>query len=138
MYSRLSCSNYVLCTSSIYLAKPIVKKTLHIVTDLVKTIAMEGVSMSKKLCYQSIQPFIDTTLALFPVYIHESDVTDDILGVFLALFQGLRVQMGVPFTERVIQTFMGLFTQKQLEETILQESTAGFKVVEKFLKILQV
>lgn len=40
-----------------------------------------------------------------------ADVTEDILVFFLALFEGLRVQMGVPFTERIIQTFMNMFTR---------------------------
>ena len=46
-----------------------------------------------------------TQLSLF------SDIVDDIMGFFLALFQGLRVQMGVTFTEQTIHTFMNLFTR---------------------------
>lgn len=33
------------------------------------------------------------------------------LSFFLTLFQGLRVQMGVPFTEQIIQTFLNMFTR---------------------------
>ena len=33
---------------------------------------------------------------------------------------------------------MSLFTRQQLAETIQQETTSGYKVVEKFLKILEV
>lgn len=33
------------------------------------------------------------------------------LSFFLTLFRGLRVQMGVPFTEQVIQTFLNMFTR---------------------------
>lgn len=39
------------------------------------------------------------------------DVTDEMLSFFLTLFQGLRVQMGVPFTEQIIQTFLNMFTR---------------------------
>lgn len=39
------------------------------------------------------------------------DVTDDMLSFFLTLFRGLRVQMGVPFTEQIIQTFLNMFTR---------------------------
>ena len=39
------------------------------------------------------------------------DVIDSLMSFFLSLFQGLRVQMGVPFAEQTIQTFMTLFTQ---------------------------
>lgn len=45
----------------------------------------------------------------FPVLI--LDVTDEMLSFFLTLFQGLRVQMGVPFTEQIIQTFLNMFTR---------------------------
>ncbi|KAM9599460.1 exportin-6 isoform 2-T2 [Morphnus guianensis] len=67
-----------------------------------------------------------------------ADVTDEMLSFFLTLFQGLRVQMGVPFTEQIIQTFLNMFTREQLAESILHEGSTGCRVVEKFLKILQV
>ena len=38
-----------------------------------------------------------------------SDVVDGIMTFFLSLFQSLRVQMGVPLTEQIIQAFMGRF-----------------------------
>lgn len=60
------------------------------------------------------------------------------LSFFLTLFRGLRVQMGVPFTEQIIQTFLNMFTREQLAESILHEGSTGCRVVEKFLKILQV
>ncbi|XP_043349461.1 exportin-6 isoform X4 [Dermochelys coriacea] len=68
----------------------------------------------------------------------EDNVTDEMLSFFLTLFQGLRVQMGVPFTEQIIQTFLNMFTREQLAESILHEGSTGCRVVEKFLKILQV
>uniref|UniRef100_A0A8C5SED7 Exportin 6 n=1 Tax=Laticauda laticaudata TaxID=8630 RepID=A0A8C5SED7_LATLA len=65
-------------------------------------------------------------------------ITDKMLSFFLTLFQSLRVQMGVPFTEQVIQTFLNMFTREQLAESILHDGSTGCRVVEKFLKILQV
>ncbi|XP_064607184.1 exportin-6-like [Liolophura sinensis] len=118
-------------------AKPLIKKSLQVMKDLVESIAGETVK-SKQICFQSMQDLVSGTLVLFPIYIHQPDVTDDILGFFLALFQGLRVQMGIPFTEKTIQTFLSLFSSDQLTETILHESSAGTQVVEKFLKILEV
>lgn len=56
---------------------------------------------------------------------------DEILGFFLSLFQGLRVQMGITFTEQTLQTFMSLFTREQLTETIMHDSVAGHKVIDK-------
>ncbi|XP_013401009.1 exportin-6-like [Lingula anatina] len=117
-------------------AKPCVKWTLQLLTDQVSSIAADVVK-SKQICCQSIHELIQTTMTLFPVYMHQTDVLDDMLGFFLTVFEGLRVQMGVSFTERTIQTFMSLFTREQLSEIITNETSTGFRVVEKFLKILQ-
>ncbi|XP_032698564.1 exportin-6 isoform X3 [Lontra canadensis] len=68
----------------------------------------------------------------------DDNVTDEMLSFFLTLFRGLRVQMGVPFTEQIIQTFLNMFTREQLADSILNEGSTGCRVVEKFLKILQV
>lgn len=46
--------------------------------------------------------------------------------------------MGVPLTEQIVQSFMGRFSKEQLEETILHENSAGHRVIEKFLKILEI
>ncbi|XP_063286605.1 exportin-6 isoform X1 [Pelobates fuscus] len=117
--------------------KRVICQTLSVLRDIVENISGEG-TKSRQICYQSIQEAAQLSLALFPVYIHQSDVTQEMLSFFLALFQGLRVQMGAPFTEQIIQTFLNMFTREQLAESILQEGSAGCHVVEKFLKILQV
>uniref|UniRef100_A0A8C5QFR1 Exportin 6 n=1 Tax=Leptobrachium leishanense TaxID=445787 RepID=A0A8C5QFR1_9ANUR len=117
--------------------KRVICQTLSILRDIVENISGEG-TKSRQICYQSMQEAAQLSLTLFPVYIHQSDVTEEMLSFFLALFHGLRVQMGVPFTEQIIQTFLNMFTREQLAESILQEGSAGCHVVEKFLKILQV
>nr|DBA19354.1 TPA: hypothetical protein GDO54_015205 [Pyxicephalus adspersus] len=117
--------------------KRVICQTLGVLRDIVENISSEG-TKSRQICYQSMQEACQLSLALFPTYIHQSDVTEEMLSFFLALFQGLRVQMGVPFTEQIIQTFLNMFTRQQLAESILQEGSAGCHVVEKFLKILQV
>ncbi|CAH1795674.1 unnamed protein product [Owenia fusiformis] len=119
-------------------AVPCVQKTLEVLTDIINSISEDGVSNSKKICYQSLQDLVQTTLTMFPIYIHHPEAIDSMLAFFLALFQSLRVQMGVPFTEQTIQTFMNMFTRQQLADTILHESNTGHKIVEKFLSILQV
>lgn len=117
-------------------AKYVIENALKISQDWIEAIASES-NKSKQICYQSLQEVVQVTLAIFPVYIHEPDTADQILSFFLAVFKGLRLQMGVAFTERTIQTFMSLFTREQLTETILHESSAGCRVVEKFLRILE-
>uniref|UniRef100_A0ACB8FLN7 Exportin-6 n=1 Tax=Sphaerodactylus townsendi TaxID=933632 RepID=A0ACB8FLN7_9SAUR len=117
-------------------AKVVIHQTLSILEDMVESISGEA-TKSRHICYQSLQESVQVSLALFPTFIHQSDVTDKMLSFFLTLFQGLRVQMGVPFTEQVIQTFLNMFTREQLAESILHDGSTGCRVVEKFLKILQ-
>ncbi|KAM8779604.1 exportin-6 [Rhynchonycteris naso] len=117
--------------------KVIIHQTLSVLEDIVENISGES-TKSRQICYHSLQESVQVSLALFPAFIHQSDVTDEMLSFFLTLFRGLRVQMGVPFTEQIIQTFLNMFTREQLAESILHEGSTGCRVVEKFLKILQV
>ncbi|XP_039630532.1 exportin-6 isoform X1 [Polypterus senegalus] len=117
--------------------KTLVQQTLQVLKDIVESISGES-TKSRQICYQSLQESVQVSLVLFPVFIHQPDVTDEMLTFFLTLLQGLRVQMGVPFTEQIIQTFLNMFTREQLAESIHHEGSAGCRVVEKFLKILQV
>uniref|UniRef100_A0A3P8XV62 Importin N-terminal domain-containing protein n=1 Tax=Esox lucius TaxID=8010 RepID=A0A3P8XV62_ESOLU len=117
--------------------KAMLHQTLPVLRDIVDSISAES-TKSRQICYQSLQESVQVSLGLFPVFIHQPDVTDEMLSFFLTLFQGLRVQMGVPFTGQIIHTFLSMFTREQLAASILQEGSAGCRVVEKFLKILQV
>ncbi|KAG7492044.1 hypothetical protein MATL_G00010330 [Megalops atlanticus] len=112
-------------------------QTLRLLKDIVDSVSGES-TKSRQICYQSVQESVQVSLALFPIFIHQPDVTDEMLSFFLTLFQSLRVQMGVPFSEQIIHTFLNMFTREQLVESIIQEGSVGCRVVEKFLKILQV
>ncbi|TRY56086.1 hypothetical protein DNTS_017930 [Danionella cerebrum] len=118
-------------------SKAVIQQTLCVLRDLVNSISGET-TKSRQICYHSLQESVQVTLALFPLFIQQPDVTDEMLSFFLTLFQALRVQMGVAFTEQIIQTFLSMFTREQLAVSILQEGSSGSKVVQKFLKILQV
>ncbi|MBN3323593.1 OTU5A protein, partial [Atractosteus spatula] len=90
--------------------KAVLQQALRVLRDVVDSISGES-TKSRQVCYQSLQESVQVSLALFPVFIHQPDVTDEMLSFFLTLFQGLRVQMGVPFTEQIIQTFLNMFTR---------------------------
>uniref|UniRef100_A0A3Q2EBD0 Exportin 6 n=1 Tax=Cyprinodon variegatus TaxID=28743 RepID=A0A3Q2EBD0_CYPVA len=117
--------------------KAVIQQTLPVLRDIVDSISGES-TKSRQICYQSLQESVQVTLNLFPVFIQQPDVTDEVLAFFLTLFQALRVQMGVAFTGQIIHTFLSMFTREQLAASILQEGSAGCRVVQKFLKILQV
>ncbi|XP_060583375.1 exportin-6-like [Ruditapes philippinarum] len=118
-------------------AKLVISNSLKLMVDWVECVSGEVVK-TKQICYQSMSEIVNISLAVFPVFIHQPDVVEELMTFFLALFQSCRVQMGVPFTEHAIQTFMGLFSKEQLAETIRHESSAAHRVIEKFLKILQI
>uniref|UniRef100_A0A671RZ54 Exportin-6-like n=1 Tax=Sinocyclocheilus anshuiensis TaxID=1608454 RepID=A0A671RZ54_9TELE len=130
-----------LITSSMAATTPLINAKTGVmmlkIQDLVDSISGEA-TKSRQICYHSLQESVQVTLALFPLFIQQPDVTDEMLSFFLTLFQALRVQMGVAFTEQIIQTFLSMFTRDQLAVSILQEGSSGSKVVQKFLKILQV
>uniref|UniRef100_A0A3Q3ACL7 Exportin 6 n=1 Tax=Kryptolebias marmoratus TaxID=37003 RepID=A0A3Q3ACL7_KRYMA len=117
--------------------KAVIQQTLPVLRDIVDSISSES-TKSRQICYQSLQESVQVSLNLFPVFIQQPDVTDEMLAFFLTLFQALRVQMGVAFTGQIIHTFLSMFTREQLAASILQEGSAGCRVVQKFLKILQV
>ncbi|XP_056435867.1 exportin-6 [Gadus chalcogrammus] len=117
--------------------KAVMQQTLPVLREVVDSISGES-TKSRQICYQSLQESVQVSLALFPVFIQHPDVTDEMLSFFLTLFQALRVQMGVAFTGQIIHTFLSMFTREQLAASILQEGSAGCRVVQKFLKILQV
>nr|XP_061805166.1 exportin-6-like [Nerophis lumbriciformis] len=117
--------------------KAVIQQTLPVLRDIVESISGES-TKSRQICYQSLQESVQVSLTLFPIFIQQPDVTDEMLAFFLTLFQALRVQMGVAFTGQILHTFLSLFTREQLAASILQEGSAGCRVVQKFLKILQV
>ncbi|CAB3993811.1 exportin-6 isoform X2 [Paramuricea clavata] len=117
-------------------AKCFIGRTLWLLKDLIEAVSGEA-TKSKTIVYKSVQESLHTTLALFPVYIHEPDVVDSILGFLLAVFGAFQLQLGVAYTEQIIHRLLGMFTQEQLQETISQEMSAGSRVLEKFLRILR-
>ncbi|XP_033630549.1 exportin-6-like [Asterias rubens] len=118
-------------------AKPTIRRTLQLLSDQVESIAGE-VSKTKQVCHHSLRESIDAALYLFPIYIQQPDVVDDMMAFYLAIFQSLRVQMGIPTIQHTITIFLDIFTRERLATTILEDSGKGRGVVEKFLQILEI
>uniref|UniRef100_A0A8C4R6Y5 Exportin 6 n=1 Tax=Eptatretus burgeri TaxID=7764 RepID=A0A8C4R6Y5_EPTBU len=125
------------CTTQLDQAKPAVLRTLALLRDLVESVTSEA-QRPKQICYHAIEGVVHTTLMLLPAFITQPDIMDEVLAFFLTLFQSLKVQMGAPFTEQMLQTFLSMFTRQQLAESVELEGGAGEQVVVRLLKILQV
>ncbi|CAH3162738.1 unnamed protein product [Porites lobata] len=118
-------------------AKTHIDFTLHVLADLMASAAEDQVTKTKLILYQSIADVVQLTLTIFPLFIHNPATTDSILGFLLTLFESLKVQIGPAVTEQIVQQLLHSFTRQQLAETLLHEGTAGSRVINKFLKILQ-
>ena len=117
-------------------AEPVIIHTLQLLGDLVENVLNE-VSMTKKLCYDITREYIEISLWLFPFYVQNNKVCEEMFHFFLMVFDVLRTQMGAGFVEQSVQTFFSLFAQNQLTEVLLQKKgPTETRVVEKFLSIL--
>nr|CAD7264735.1 unnamed protein product [Timema shepardi] len=115
---------------------PMITNTLRLLGDLVNITQEEG-SASRKLLYSVIQGNVHQSLAMFPQYIQCGDVCEAILNFFLTAFSGLTQQLGAPFTEQTVQTFLNMFTREQVQASLGQEGGAGSRVIDKFLQLLR-
>lgn len=120
-----------------YEAKHVIIRSLSTLEVLVTAIDGEIVK-TRQLCHTSLQSSLELALQLFPIYIQYPDVTESLMSFFLASFKGLRSIIGADKTVVMIQTFMNAFTTEVLEKTIMHENSAGVRVVDIFIKILEI
>jgi len=91
---------------------------------------------TKRLCYDCIRDYIDIAHALFPIYVNDASVCEEIFAFFHIVLDVLKTQMGADQVEKIMDTFLTLFTESQLQHLLLMDGI-GARVVEKFLFILQ-
>lgn len=93
---------------------------------------------SRELYYHCVQEVIHQSILLFPIYVHHASVCEEILSLMVVVMQVLRVQLGPSRVEATIQTFLDVFTTRHhLQLAIIADSPAAVRVVEKFLKLLE-
>ena len=54
----------------VYIGKECVHRAVNVITDIVDSLGVDGVSRSKQLCYTSLSEYIDSASRLLTVYIH--------------------------------------------------------------------
>ena len=110
--------------------------TLQMIGDLVENVLNE-VTQTKKLCYDVTREYIETSLWLFPIYVQNNKVCEQMFAFFHIVFDVLKTQMGADFVQQSVQTFFNMFGSSQLTEVLLQKKgPMETRVVEKFLSIL--
>ena len=98
---------------------------------------LNEVTQTKKLCHDCIREYIGIALWLFPVYVNDAQVCEELFSFFHIVLDVHKSQMGADFVGEVIRTFFTLFSKDQLQQMIVMDGSAGVKVIEKFLGILQ-
>ena len=117
-------------------AEPCIILTLQLIGDLVDNVLNE-VTQTKKLCHDVTRDYIEITLWLFPVYVNNNKVCEEMFQFFYTVFDVLKTQMGANFVEQTVQTFFSMFGNAHLTEVLMQKKgPTETKVVEKFLAIL--
>ncbi|KAK3931087.1 Exportin-6-B [Frankliniella fusca] len=114
-------------------AAPVVSRTFRSLGEFVENSQVEN-TLGRKLLCSSLQTWLEQSLVLFPNYVGNAEVSEQILNFFLASFGTFQVQLGATFTQQAVHTFLECFTHEQLSVCLLQEKCGG---VEKFLHILQ-
>ena len=118
-------------------AKPLIIHTLRVIGDLADNVLNE-VTQTKKLCHECSRDYIDIALWLFPIYVKDNGMCEELFAFFHTVLDVLKSQMGADVIEATIGTFINVFNKDQLTQIIVNEgSGGGTRVVEKFLEILQ-
>ena len=146
-------------------AKSDIIHTLRLIKDLCDNVREEG-NATKKLCHDCIAEYIQIVLWLLPIYVYNNStpsVTSNITGdsrtniksglgdfdindrqmceeafsFFRTVLDVLKSQMGAESVNQVVHTVLTLFSRDQLAESVATDGTAGIKVIEKLLEILQ-
>ena len=117
-------------------AQPVIKETLAIIGDLVENV-LDSITQTKTLCYNCVKEYVDIALWLFPAFVNDASVCEELFSFFHVVFDVLKAQMGHVAVGQAIMAFLGLFGKEQMAQAIQNEGGAGVKTIEKFLGILE-
>ena len=146
-------------------AKSDIIHTLRLIKDLCDNVREEG-NATKKLCHDCIAEYIHIVLWLLPIYVYnhsssalntsittnsvqsihsrsenfdidDRQMCEEAFSFFRTVLDVLKSQMGAESVNQVVHTVLTLFTQDQLTESVANDGSAGIKVIEKLLEILQ-
>ena len=146
-------------------AKPGILHTLRLIKDLCDNVREEG-NATKKLCHDCIREYIQIVLWLLPIYVYNNSsksaialvsnqsgsnissqegqfgvedrqMCEEAFSFFRTVLDVLKSQMGADSVNQVVHTVLTLFSRDQLTESVMHDGSAGIKVIEKLLEILQ-
>eukprot|EP00164_Ancoracysta_twista_P003115 GFYU01004153.1.p1 GENE.GFYU01004153.1~~GFYU01004153.1.p1 ORF type:complete len:1070 (+),score=318.07 GFYU01004153.1:283-3492(+) len=96
--------------------KEMVVTTTKVLYKLIQSIKSEP-KVAKETFHQAAHEALPVYLTLVQLYTSEPAILEEMLNLFLCLFEVLKQQIGVPFIEQTVSTFFTLFTGEQLQAT---------------------
>jgi len=116
--------------------KDFIKRICRILAGIIDTVSDQG-TKSKSIVQQSTHEVTRIAIDLLPAYLTQTDVAEEILGLLLVTVKSLKVQVGVSFVQYIIQQLLSLLTRDQITKIVEENNDAGYRVLEKFLKMLE-
>jgi len=74
--------------------------TLKIIRDLVENVLNEG-TQTKRLCHDCIKEYIEIAHALFPIYINDTMVCEELFSFFHTILDVLKTLIGADLVRRI-------------------------------------
>eukprot|EP01133_Synstelium_polycarpum_P006911 gene6911-8036_t len=111
-----------------------VQRVLRTITAIIK--AVPDLSTAKGILHDAIQDTLQVTLALFRIYLNYPDVLESILDFFFSLFESLKTQVGVPFTQQTITTFLEILGGDNINQLLTSSNDTGNIIIKKLIEIL--
>ncbi len=73
-------------------ARPMIIHTLKIIGDLADNVLNEG-TQTKRLCHECIRDYIDIAHGLFPIYVNDVSVCEELFAFFHIVLDVLKTQV---------------------------------------------
>ncbi|EGC34136.1 hypothetical protein DICPUDRAFT_48539 [Dictyostelium purpureum] len=111
-----------------------VLRVLKIMKAIIKSVP--EATMARGILHDGIQDTLLIILSLFRIYINYPVVLITILDFFFSLFETLKTQVGVVFTQQTITTFLEVLGTEDLTQLLTGSNETGISIVNKLLEIL--
>ena len=71
-------------------AVPVIKDSLRIIGDLVENV-LDEITQTKTLCFNCVKEYLDIALWLFPIFVGDPAVCEELFAFFHTVFDVLKV-----------------------------------------------
>eukprot|EP00039_Didymoeca_costata_P014400 m.232075 g.232075 ORF g.232075 m.232075 type:complete len:1118 (-) comp16015_c0_seq11:2348-5701(-) len=110
-----------------------IKISCKLLSKLAQSIR-EQPKLTKEVFVKSIDSTLPAVILLLRIFTGNLEVQDEVLSMFLSLFEGIGARLGAPFIQQTIDAFLSVFTPEHL--TNMVTGGARSNGLQTFLRIL--